>query len=65
MKFYSILFEKIEDRIKEEILEEPAFFVDLNLDQIIDTIVIGKKEYNLKPFFYAPLNNIDAIIYHL
>ena len=63
MKFYSILFEKIEDRIKEEILEEPSFFVDLNLDQIIDTIVIGKKEYNLKPFFYAPLNNIDAIIY--
>jgi len=24
----------------------PAFFVDLNLDQIVDAVVKGKQEYN-------------------
>jgi DNA mismatch repair ATPase MutS len=63
MTFHSILFERTEDSIKKETLEAPAFFVDLNLDQIIDTITAGKQEYNLKPFFYTSLNDIDAIKY--
>jgi DNA mismatch repair protein MutS len=63
MTFNSILFERAEDRIKEESLEMPVFFVDLNLDQVIDTITTGKKEYNLKPFFYTHLNDIDAVRY--
>lgn len=63
MNFYSILFERFEDRTKEEPLDMPIFFVDLNLDQIIDTITIGKHEYNLKPFFYSPLKDIDTIKY--
>lgn len=63
MVFHSILFAKSEDGIKEETLAPPDFFVDLNLDQIIDAITAGKQEYNLKPFFYAPLNDIDAIEY--
>jgi len=63
MVFRSILFEKTEDIITEETLEAPVFFVDLNLDQIIDTITTGKQEYNLKPFFYNPLNDVDAIEY--
>jgi DNA mismatch repair ATPase MutS len=62
MNFHSILF-KNEDSITEEKLEAPVFFVDLNLDQIIDAITIGKQEYNLKPFFYSSLNDIDAIEY--
>ncbi|MDI6619783.1 MAG: hypothetical protein QME45_14205 [Clostridiales bacterium] len=62
MTFQSILFEKAEDR-KEEILEAPDFFIDLNLDQIIDVITAGREEYNLKPFFYTPLNDIDSIKY--
>jgi len=60
VNFYSILFERAEDSIKNE---EPAFFVDLNLDQIIDSITAGKQEYNLEPFFYTPLNDIDTIEY--
>ena len=63
MNFHSILFERTEDSIKKETLEAPAFFVDLNLDQIIDAITAGKQEYNLKPFFYTPLNDVDAIKY--
>ena len=63
MTFHNILFEKAEDSIKGETLEAPAFFVDLNLDQIIDAITADKQEYNLKPFFYTSLSNIDTIKY--
>jgi DNA mismatch repair ATPase MutS len=61
--FHSILFEKTGDGIKKETLEAPVFFVDLNLDQIIDAITAGRQEYNLRPFFYTPLNDIDTIKY--
>lgn len=63
LTFYSILFEKPEDKKAEETSEAPGFFVDLNLDQVVDAITAGKQEYNLKPFFYTPLNNINAIKY--
>src|SRR6266699_5715367 len=63
MTFHSILFERTEDSIKKEPLEAPDFFVDLNLDQIRDAITAGRQEYNLKPFFYTSLNDIDAIKY--
>ena len=63
MVFHSILFERIEDATALETLEAPAFFVDLNLDQIIDAITAGREEYNLKPFFYSSLNDIEAIRY--
>jgi DNA mismatch repair protein MutS len=63
MTFHSILFERTEDSIPKETLEAPDFFVDLNLDQIIDAITAGRQEYNLKPFFYTSLHDIDAITY--
>jgi DNA mismatch repair protein MutS len=63
MTFHSILFARTEDGIKNETLEAPVFFLDLNLDPIIDAITAGKQEYNLKPFFYTSLNDIDAIKY--
>lgn len=63
MTFHSILFEKAEDSIKKETLEAPVFFVDLNLDQIINSITAGRQEYNLKPFFYTSLHDVDAIQY--
>jgi DNA mismatch repair protein MutS len=63
MSFLSILFERNDDRFRAERSEAPAFFRDLNLDQIIDAITASKQAYNLKPFFCTPLRDIDAITY--
>jgi DNA mismatch repair protein MutS len=63
MTFHSILFERTEDNMQKETLEAPDFFVDVNLDQIIDAITAGRQEYHLKPFFHASLHDIDAIEY--
>ena len=63
MTFRSILFDRTEDGAQQEALEAPAFFVDLNLDQVIDAITAGKQEYNLKPFFCTLLKDTDAIRY--
>jgi DNA mismatch repair ATPase MutS len=63
MTFHSILFRNAEDSIKTDGIEAPSCFVDLNLDQIIDAITAGRQEYNLKPFFYAPLHDVDTIQY--
>jgi DNA mismatch repair protein MutS len=63
MTFGSILFQNTEDAVKAETTLQPPFFVDLRLDQIVETITASAREYNLKPFFYAPLNDIDAVEY--
>jgi hypothetical protein len=63
MTFHSILFEKTEDDARRETLEAPTFFIDLNLDQIVDTITAGKQEYNLRPFFYTSLSDTGTIQY--
>jgi DNA mismatch repair protein MutS len=61
--FESILFAKAQDYINQERAETPGFFRDLNLDQIVEGITLGKAGYDLKPFFYTPLGDIDAIAY--
>jgi DNA mismatch repair protein MutS len=63
MTFHSILFERPEDSINDETVEEPAFFVDVNLDQIINAITAGRQEYNLKPFFHTSLKTVDSVKY--
>jgi DNA mismatch repair protein MutS len=59
--FHSILFEKPEGARNRD--EAPDCLADLNLDQIISSIVAGKDEYNLRPFFYTPLKDADQITY--
>jgi DNA mismatch repair protein MutS len=63
MTFKSILYEGGKDGSKTETHDAPAFFVDLNLDQVVDAVTAGREEYNLKPFFYTPLKDSDAIAY--
>jgi hypothetical protein len=61
--FHSILFDGAAAGARREPGEAPPFFADLNLDQIVDAITAGKQEYNLQPFFFAPLRDPDAVLY--
>ena len=61
--FHSVLFDGAAAGARRESADPPTFFADLNLDQIVDAITVGKQEYNLQPFFFAPLRDPDAILY--
>lgn len=61
--FPSILFRHPDDVAKQRRREPPAFFTDVNLDQIISAITAGKEDYDLTPFFFTPLRDADAIGY--
>lgn len=58
---FSILFEAETDH--EQISGQPPYFTDLNIDQIVDGIVAGRDEYDLRAFFNAPLRRVEAIQY--
>ena len=63
MPFCSILFETTEAHIDIDRRTPPEYFADLHLDQIVASITAGRDEYNLKPFFYAPLRQVSSICY--
>lgn len=42
---------------------EPAFFRDLNLDQVVAVLVNGRDEYDLAPFFHVPLRSVEEVGY--
>ena len=53
--FRSILFKDGAECDADEPCPSPDFFVDLNLDQVIDAITAGKEEYRLKPLLQCAL----------
>ena len=61
--FYSILFDRPEISIGVDDEKCPAVLADLNLNQIVDAITADRDEYNLKPYFYKPLRDVETIHY--
>jgi len=63
MRFESILFEQPGAGSDLGGPEEPDFFADLNLDQLLESMTAGREQYDLKPLFYAPLHEVEAVRY--
>lgn len=63
MAFKSILFDRPYSEIAVDKTEQPAFFRDLNLDQVVSRITAGWESYNLAPFFYTQIKDTDAVAY--
>jgi len=58
--FRSILFEGPSDMGERE---DPSMFRDLNLDQVFAAVAAGRDEYDLMPFFSAPLRDAEEVEY--
>ena len=60
---FSILFDPIDAGPEIEDRAEPAFFADLNLDQVFDAFAGSRREYNQAGFFRSPLATAASVIY--
>ena len=63
MRFESILFERTGPGSGVGGPEEPEFFADLNLDQVLKSMTAGRGQYELEPLFWTPLHEADAVRY--
>lgn len=61
--FRSILFAYEAPACRPSGGQAPAHFADLNLDQVVASVTRGRQAYHLEPFFWAPLQNVDAVAY--
>ncbi len=59
MVFFSILHPRCSFQYNTS--NEPDFFSDLHLHQVVETIIGNRQEYNLYPFFWTPLHDPDTI----
>jgi hypothetical protein len=59
----SLLFDRPTAPDALDRLEQPDFFVDLNLDQVVASVTAGRERYRLEPFFFAPLRDVAAVGY--
>jgi DNA mismatch repair protein MutS len=63
MPFRSILFERPDDFPGPGAPAQPPFFTDLNLGQVCSSLVSGRMQYDLAPYFLTPLHDESAIRY--
>ena len=61
--FFTILHPEDRSSAELEVRDAPAFFRDLNLDQIVAAITREWQEYDLGPLFQAQLHSLDAVAY--
>lgn len=61
--FRSILFPPGLEELRDEQVEPPACFIDLNLDQIVTAIVEKRDEDVLRPIFYSAYRNEEIVRY--
>ena len=61
--FRSILFASHDAPTGLDELPAPECFPDLNLDQVVASVVAAKEPYRLLGYFHVPLDSPDAIIY--
>jgi DNA mismatch repair protein MutS len=59
----SILFNNAQDAADDGPSEEPAFFGDLRLDQIISALTAGRESYRLTPYLHRPLRSVETVRY--
>jgi DNA mismatch repair protein MutS len=62
-RFESVLFPTAALRAASETREPPACFRDLHLDQVVAGVTAGFETYDLAPFFWSRLRDIDAIAF--
>lgn len=60
--FHSILDQRPRD-VDAEAADPSALFADLRLDQIGESLLAGRREHNLMPFFLAPLHDQGSVRY--
>lgn len=63
MTFHSVLFRTSAGSEQIETRQAPSFFRDLNLDQVVDAVTAEWKDYDLLPFYYTTLSDVDEIAY--
>jgi len=63
VRFESILFDQSAAGSGVGRPEEPDYFADLNLDQVLKSMTAGREQYQLEPFFLTPLREVDAVRY--
>ena len=61
--FRSILFPPGLDKERTQCSDQPGCFVDLNLDQVVASVVTKRDEEVLRPIFYSTYRNEEIIHY--
>lgn len=61
--FCSILYGDAHPAVGDGPREQPEFFVDLNLDQVVAAMTAGREGYDLLPFLHTPLHTVEQVRY--